>query len=131
MKGVELYGRVRHAVRIEGLSERAAARRSAMASNSIRRRPRAATPSSSRSSAVSLARTFSLISTVGWAFIPRRTVWVGSVLHDAPMIALGCFFGICVASVHFQNGCTLGKMQLNPRNLIFFKYPFWPLDIDV
>jgi len=27
MKGVELYGRVRHAVRIEGLSERAAARR--------------------------------------------------------------------------------------------------------
>jgi transposase len=27
MKGVELYGRVRYAVRIEGLSERAAARR--------------------------------------------------------------------------------------------------------
>jgi transposase len=27
MKGVELYERVRHAVRIEGLSERAAARR--------------------------------------------------------------------------------------------------------
>ena len=27
MKGVELYGRVRYAVQIEGLSERAAARR--------------------------------------------------------------------------------------------------------
>ena len=27
MKGVELYGRVRHAVRIEGLSHREAARR--------------------------------------------------------------------------------------------------------
>jgi hypothetical protein len=30
MKGVELYGRVRYAVRIEGLSERAAARRSGL-----------------------------------------------------------------------------------------------------